>query len=172
MLSFLIISSLEQESCSIQDIRNHHLDKEGLSMISSIDETENNLTVSKNVFFNLHTGDQGSAIYFFAYPSSATDSSLQILHCFFFFCGSNGGNGGVVYFIGTKIDINLTGAFDCEAIQANELVSGIFVYAEFAKYSTINQVIAIRTSPDDAHVYFQNELSGGSHYAVFSYSTQ
>jgi hypothetical protein len=92
---------------------------------------------------------------------------LEFDSCLFVFCGSNGGKGGVIYFTGNNLFIALSAAFDCEAIQARSSVSGIFVYAEIEQTSQMIQIEIIRTSPDDEHIYFKNELTEAYRFAVF-----
>jgi hypothetical protein len=58
-----------------------------------------------------------------------------------------------------------------EAIQENKSVSGIFVDGEGDKLSLIDQVSAVRISPDDEHIYFKNQLPESSRHSVFHFKS-
>jgi hypothetical protein len=85
----------------------------------------------------------------------------------FIFWESNGGKWRVIYFIGCSLKIWYSDTFDREAIQIGQIETGIFVYAETGSTSTFGPIAGVRISPDDEHVYFKNELSGASRFAVF-----
>lgn len=122
------------------------------------------VTCNNNIFYNLWSGTPGAAIRF---DAGIIDKDLYVRDCLFIYCGSNGGDGGVIWFDADDVTIERDAVFDCEAIKSNNYASGTFVYLNIDDDSKINQVIVVRTCPESSRVHYSNELSGAKYYSVF-----
>jgi hypothetical protein len=116
---------------------------------------------------NIYSGTPGAAIRFDACSGLfCLDKDLYVRDSLFIRCGSNGGNGGAIWFNADDVTMERNAIFDCGTIKSNTAVSRSFGYFNIDD-SNFDQITVVRTSPDDEHVHYVNELSGAKHYAVF-----
>jgi hypothetical protein len=169
MITLFIHLSLEQVECSADDVQNYNFQKHGITFKGYTHGQNSDVDISHNVFYNIYSSTVGAAIHFDACSGLfCFDKDLRVRDSLFVKCGSNGGNGGAVYFNGDVVIMERDAIFDCEAIRKNYGISGSFGYFNIDDDSTFNQITAVRTSPDKANVHYVNELSGYGHYSVFN----
>jgi hypothetical protein len=140
-----------------------------MSVKNNVHGDNSNIDLNHNVFANIYSKTPGAAISFDECSSFLCfDKDLRVRDCLFVRCGSNGGNGGTIWFNGDDVILERDAIFDCEAVQMKADVSGIFGYFNLDDDSTINQITAVRTSPDKSHLHYVNEQEGSVFYSVFT----